>query len=135
MNYIIEKATTKRKGFNFHSHLTYELIIFKKGFAFFNYENKKVNVKAGDVIIIPPSVIHCITSDENEFEYYYFSGIDTPFFNDKQPLFLSLGEDNEAIILTNLIHLNRYLKNENYLNSLINSLILYLSKQKKKRCL
>ena len=33
MSYIIEKATVNRKGFSFHKHENYEIIVFKKGVA------------------------------------------------------------------------------------------------------
>ena len=125
MSYIIEKATVNRKGFSFHKHEKYEIIVFKKGVAVFNYENKTINVKEGDVIIIPPNVTHCVTSN-CEFEYYYVSGITSAYFNVATPTVLNF-YDNEPITLTNLIYLNRYSSNESYLESLINSLVLFLS--------
>ncbi len=127
MSYVIDKVGNLRKGFNYHSHDNYEIIIFTNGSATFNYEKSSYIVKKGDVLIIPSNVLHCITSDAPNYEYYYVSGINSPYINNLQTKIIRSIINEDAISLIKLIYLNRYSSIANYLQSLIDALILLIS--------
>jgi AraC-like DNA-binding protein len=127
VNEVIGKIKVTGKSFSLHRHDSCEIITLVSGNATLNCEREKYAVNSGEVVIIPSNCLHYF-SGESEFEYYYLSGIDTPYFIVTAPQILRLGDrKSEAQTLMNLIYLNRYSNNKNYLHSLIESLTLLLA--------
>ena len=126
-NEVIGKKIAVGKSFSAHKHESCEIIVLESGTAVLNGESGNFAVKGGEVVLIPPNYMHCLTSDGSSFEYYYLSGIDGPYYDRGEPLVLSLASSDEVRVLMNLIYLNRGTSNENYLNSLIDSLKALIS--------
>ena len=124
---VIGKKVAVGKSFSAHKHESCEIIVLEGGSALLKGETGDIAVKGGDVVLIPPNYTHCFTSDGTLFEYYHLSGIDGPYYDGIEPLVMNFASNDEVKILMTLIYLNRYTSNENYLNSLIDSLKALIS--------
>lgn len=124
-NEVIGKIKATGKSFSLHKHAGCEIITLIGGSATLNGEREEYLVKAGDIVIIPPNYMHFLTGEAG-FEYYYLSGIDAPYLTAPAPSVLHFESSDEAQTLMRLIYLNRYSTNKNYLDSLIQSLVLLL---------
>ncbi len=107
-----------------HEHEHYEIIVYTKGSGEV-FVNGKVNkIKEGNILIVPPFVKHGSIS-VNGLESIYVSGDFSNIFNFSEPIIMLNEGNTEGVTLAKLILNNRYGKEE-YLDSLIKSLIQYI---------
>ena len=64
------KSNTGYQHSPYHRHNGYEVYLFLNGSIYFNAEDKSFELKAGDLILVPPSTPHNMISADNGTSYY-----------------------------------------------------------------
>lgn len=89
---IAKRKSDKNENICLHSHEFYELIFVKNGCAKYIIGSKTYIVKKGNLIIIPPKIIHKIIFC-NDMTYYerYIIWINANFYNKIKAIFNNIG--------------------------------------------
>ena len=122
MSFRIGRARYNSINMPIHKHDFYEIVCFVSGEGQSVVQGQFINVKKGDVLIVPPYIDHSSMSDDG-LQSVYISG-PTNLLSLTNPEVVRC-DDEEALFLANAIYNNRY-KGGEYLNMLCKALIEYL---------
>ena len=107
-----------------HKHDKYEIIYYTSGKGKTLINGKEIEVFKGDIIIMPPSVMHGTISLDN-CGHLSVRGELGNILQTQEPLFIKDNDKEEGRTLINLMFLNRY-GNEEYFNSLCLSYVHFV---------
>ena len=107
-----------------HSHAHYEIVVYEKGSGIFQANEKQIPCSVGDIIIVPPGVIHASGSEE-EIERIYIGGDFHQIFNLTSVVVVSEKAGEEGCMLARMIYNNRF-SNPEYVGALIHCFTLFL---------
>lgn len=107
-----------------HKHAHYEIIIYTKGTGVLTTKNMTVPCSPGNIIIMPPHMMHSSTS-ETDYERIFIGGEFSQFLHMTAPVVLSDHEDGEGVLLAKMIYKNRF-GNPEYVTALTNALFHYI---------
>ena len=108
MNYSINSINEASPP---HYHTNYEVIVCIKGEGVFTYEDRKINLSSGTIVIVPPNTVHSSTF-EKEYERIYINGEFNRIFNLHTPTVVLDNPQNEGTLLAKMIYRNRYVGSE-----------------------
>lgn len=79
-NFFVNKVNKLVDALKIHTHDYYQFYYVLKGTLHHHLENKVATLVYGDVFILPPNIPHYISTETDDYEFYFFSF--TPdFFN------------------------------------------------------
>ncbi len=118
MSYIINASEGKIAK---HKHKEYEIVVYTKGTALYQTEEKEIEVCPGKITVVPPGVIHG-TQVCDGIERIYIRGEFNQFFNFTSATVISDNSKKEGLLLAKMIYENRY-ENPEYVSALVNALV------------
>ncbi|MBQ2921812.1 MAG: AraC family transcriptional regulator [Tyzzerella sp.] len=122
--YNIFKTGTGTKQFPLHQHDYWDIMYYLSGTGHMATANEKIPFKPGDIIIVPPQMLHGSVS-KDAFINISIGGKFDHIFMTKEILVLHDNPSLDGQRLSELIYENRYCDNE-YLSALCNAYVHYL---------
>lgn len=133
MSLLLAGTVTVIKSAGAQSHPVHEIIYFVEGGGTVAVGDRKFEVRRGNILVIPPNVLHQRLAGEVCREFYFWSDEPIPFQGDAEEGGLLLSDDAEGTVLQLItVLVRRFLevdKNDTAL-SLLHRLILELLGEK-----
>ena len=123
MRFMVGKKRYEDGQLPSHRHNEFELFIYQKGSGKLQANGHSHLVQAGDIVVMPPGVMHCTVPEKN-LEYLFISGDFRSIFSAHEPIILSDGPDGDGLALAGMIFRSQY--KEEFASSLILSLGYYI---------
>ena len=126
MNIISCGESINIKSCYAHNHSSWEIIVQKSGIVTSNIDNAVYEVKPGDVLVIPPGVVHDGESEEN-YSDMFFQVDNLDFFG----IIVVHDFDGSILNLVNMLHKIMTEKERDYdliANSLVEAICRYIKK-------
>lgn len=107
-----------------HKHKKFEVIFYLRGNATVYVSEERFSIKAGNILILLPGVIHS-TIEATDLQSIYIHGDFDDLLCLDQPVLLADSTEKEGATLAEMIYRNRYDHGE-YLSALCNALMHFL---------
>lgn len=126
MNVLIDYVKNYTEQPFMHKHKYYEIITYVDGNGYFIKNGVKTNIAKGQIVVVPPNVVHGSCTKEKLRTIYVVGDLGCDFaFN--EVVIINDTQDGEGMCLANLIYNNRY-GNKEYLRSLCNAYVSFIMK-------
>ena len=99
MSLLLAGTVTVVKSAGAQSHPVHEIIYFVEGGGTVAVGDRKFEVRRGNILIIPPNVLHQRLAGEVCREFYFWSDEPIPFQGDAEEGGLLLSDDAEGTVL------------------------------------
>lgn len=129
MNFLTGLVEYKGIEYPRHKHADYEIITYLSGTGCLHTPEQDFSVRAGNIIIVPPGMLHGTTAD-SELQSIYICGSFSQSFHFSEPVILMDNDDKEGQLLSKIIYQNRY-ADEDYTAALCNAYMLFILKHLK----
>ena len=124
MRFMIGKKTYEDGQLPVHKHNHFELFIYRKGSGELQADGVCHAVRAGDLVVMPPGVMHCTVATKG-LEYLHISGDFRSIFPDHEPIMVSDRPDGDGVALADMIFRSQH-QQEEFMNSLVICLCNYI---------
>ena len=129
MKYIVSSGGYSSEQYNVHEHKDYEIVYYISGCGTLWVDGNQINVKKGNVLIIPPRVKHSSKSTEN-LRFMSIIGNSDGLLHLTSPVVFLDDENDDGFSLSQMVLGNRY-GNQEFFNALCRAYILYVLKKVK----
>lgn len=108
-----------------HKHKNYEIIAYTNGSAVFISDGKKIEIKKGQIAIVPPGTGHCSIVSDSSCERIYINGDFNHCMFLNSTVVVTDNVSGDGLSLAKMIYENRHSGNE-YITALINAFVHFL---------
>lgn len=112
-----------------HKHNQYEIIAYQGSTGCFHTPDCKISIRDGDIVIVPPGVMHGMLGDKGLYSIAVSGELDSVFCLET-PVMITDGEEREGRALATMIYQERYGDPE-YIAALVNAYTHYILKHLK----
>lgn len=123
MRYLINSLDEKET--QLHMHSEYEIIVYTEGKGQMVLEDGRISVAPGQIVIVPPGVLHGAESKVHVARIY-IRGRFEHIFSFSFPMIVADNEEREGTMLGKMILRNRFAKSE-YVESLVDAFAHFLT--------
>lgn len=108
-----------------HKHKNYEIIAYTNGSAVFISDGRKIEIKKGQIVIVPPGTEHGSKVLRSDCERIYINGDFSHCLFLNSTAVVTDNDSGDGLSLAKMIYANRHSGNE-YISALINAFVFFL---------